>query len=191
MINRKTKIIYIQITIFFVALLLMYSTYRDKNKKVEETIVPKAETNSEINSFNNVKYSGFDLNGNRYILKADKADFENKTSEIINMEGVVANFYMKDDTILNVISDVGLYNSLNLDMKFEKNVKATYLTNTLLSEQLTYSNSSGKLLASGNVRGESEEKGQFSADNVEYDLTNKTLDFSMFGDKQINVKVKN
>jgi hypothetical protein len=169
----------------------MYSTYRDKNKKVEETIVPKAETNSEINSFNNVKYSGFDLNGNRYILKADKADFENKTSEIINMEGVVANFYMKDDTILNVISDVGLYNSLNLDMKFEKNVKATYLTNTLLSEQLTYSNSSGKLLASGNVRGESEEKGQFSADNVEYDLTNKTLDFSMLGNKLVNVKFKN
>jgi hypothetical protein len=169
----------------------MYSTYRDKNKKVEETIVPKAETNSEINSFNNVKYSGFDLNGNRYILKADKADFENKTSEIINMEGVVANFYMKDDTILNVISDVGLYNSLNLDMEFKKNVKATYLTNTLLSEQLTYSNSSGKLLASGNVRGESEEKGQFSADNVEYDLTNKTLDFSMLGNKLVNVKFKN
>ena len=107
------------------------------------------------------------------------------------MKGIIANFYLKDDTVLNVISDEGLYNSINLDMEFRKNVKATYLTNTLLSEKLTYSNSKGKLLASGNVRGESIEKGQFSADNVEYDLANKTLGFSMLGNKQVNVKLKN
>ena len=41
------------------------------------------------------------------------------------------------------------------------------------------------------MRGESIEKGEFSADNVEYDLTNKTLNFSMFGNKHVNVKLKN
>ena len=191
MIKRKTKIIYIQVTIFLVALFLLYSTYRDTSEKVDDFIVIKTETDSDTNSFTDVKYSGFDLNGNRYILKAETADFENKTSELINMKGIIANFYLKDDTVLNVISDEGLYNSINLDMEFRKNVKATYLTNTLLSEKLTYSNSKGKLLASGNVRGESIEKGQFSADNVEYDLANKTLGFSMLGNKQVNVKLKN
>ena len=190
MIKRKTKIIYIQVTIFLVALFLLYSTYRDTSEKVDDFIVIKTETDSDTNSFTDVKYSGFDLNGNRYILKAETADFENKTSELINMKGIIANFYLKDDTVLNVISDEGLYNSINLDMEFRKNVKATYLTNTLLSEKLTYSNSKGKLLASGNVRGESIEKGQFSADNVEYDLANKTLGFSMLGNKQVNVKLK-
>jgi hypothetical protein len=190
-IKRKTKIIYIQVTIFLVALFLLYSTYRDTSEKVDDFIVIKTETDSDTNSFTDVKYSGFDLNGNRYILKAETADFENKTSELINMKGIIANFYLKDDTVLNVISDEGLYNSINLDMEFRKNVKATYLTNTLLSEKLTYSNSKGKLLASGNVRGESIEKGQFSADNVEYDLANKTLGFSMLGNKQVNVKLKN
>ena len=34
-------------------------------------------------------------------------------------------------------------------------------------------------------------EGEFSADNVEYNLTNKTLDFSMFGSKRVNVKIKN
>ena len=76
-------------------------------------------------------------------------------------------------------------------MKFKENVTATYLTNTLLSDSLEYSNSNGKLLATGNVRGESVEKGKFFADKVEYDLANKTLDFSMFGSKQVNVKIKN
>jgi hypothetical protein len=190
-IKRKTKIIYIQVTIFLVALFLLYSTYRDTSEKVDDFVVIKTETDSDTNSFTDVKYTGFDLNGNRYILNAETADFENKTSELINMKGIIANFYLKDDTVLNVISDEGLYNSINLDMEFRKNVKATYLTNTLLSEKLTYSNSKGKLLASGNVRGESIEKGQFSADNVEYDLANKTLGFSMLGNKQVNVKLKN
>ena len=41
------------------------------------------------------------------------------------------------------------------------------------------------------MRGESIEKGEFSADNVEYELTDKTLNLSMFGSKQVNVKLKN
>jgi hypothetical protein len=40
------------------------------------------------------------------------------------------------------------------------------------------------------VRGESIEKGEFFADKVEYDLTNKILDFSMFDEEQVNIKIK-
>ena len=76
-------------------------------------------------------------------------------------------------------------------MEFSKNVKAYYLTNTLFSNKLTYLSSSGKLFASGNVRGESIEKGKFFADNVEYNFKNKNLEFSMFGNKQVNIKLKN
>ena len=76
-------------------------------------------------------------------------------------------------------------------MEFQRNVKAEYLTHTLFSDSLSYSNSNAKLIATGNVLGESVEKGEFSADNVEYDLSDKTLNFSMFGSKQVNVKLKN
>jgi len=107
------------------------------------------------------------------------------------MKGVVANFYLKDNTILTVISDEGLYNNLTLDMEFKQNVKSTYETNTLFSDELIYFSDNGKLIISGNVRGESIEKGKFFADNVEYNLTNKTLDFSMFNDGQVNIKLKN
>ena len=76
-------------------------------------------------------------------------------------------------------------------MEFRQDVKSIYLNTTLFSDQLNYSNTNGKLLASGNVRGESVEKGEFFADNVEYDISNKTLDFSMSGDKKVNIKIKN
>ena len=56
---------------------------------------------------------------------------------------------------------------------------------------MDYSNANGKLLATGNVRGESVEKGNFFADNAEYDLSSKMLNFSMFNKKRVNVKLKN
>jgi lipopolysaccharide assembly outer membrane protein LptD (OstA) len=61
----------------------------------------------------------------------------------------------------------------------------------LLSDSLAYSNSTSKLIATGNVRGESVEKGKFSADNAEYNLISKTLNISMLGDNQVNIKIKN
>ena len=188
-INRKKKIILIQFVIFLVALTLLYNTYRNKNEVIKP--VTKADVASNVNSFNDVQYSGFDLNGNRYTLIAGKANFKTETPEAINMENVEANFYLKDDTILKVVSDKGLYNNISLDMKFKKNVKMTYLTNKIFSDQLNYLNSSGKLIASGNVRGESVEKGNFFADNAEYDLSSKMLNFSMFNKKRVNVKLKN
>ena len=125
------------------------------------------------------------------MLKARQADFKTETPELINMKIVEAKFYLKDNTILTVVSEEGLYNNVTFDMDFRENVKANYLTHVLLSDFLSYSNSNAKLNASGNVRGESIEKGKFIADNVEYDLTDKTLDFSMFDNKQVNVKLKN
>jgi hypothetical protein len=190
-IERKRKIILIQLTIFIVAVSLLFITYRDKNEVIEEVVKIKTETDPDTNSFVDIQYSGFDLNGNRYTLVAGTANFKTESPEAINMKKVVANFYLKDDTILKVVSDEGLYNNITLDMLFKKNVKTTYLTNTLLSEELDYSSTDGKLLASGNVRGESVEKGKFIADNVEYNLANNNLDFSMLGKKQVKVKLKN
>jgi hypothetical protein len=190
-IDRKRVIILIQLTIFLVALFLLYNTYRDKNKIPINVMLIESETDADTNSFTDIEYSGFDLNGNRYTLNAVQADFKTETPEIIKMEGVVANFYLKDNTILKVVSNKGLYNTITLNMNFNENVKSTYLTNNLFSDQLTYSNSESKLLASGNVRGESVEKGEFFADNVEYSLTDKTLELSMFGNERVNVKLKN
>ena len=192
MINRKKGILIIQLTIFLVASALLYNTYSDKNEKeVEVSLKVEAETSPDTNSFTDVEYSGLDLAGNAYVLKATKANFKTETPELINMKEVVATFYLKDNTVLTVNSDEGLYNNVTLDMNFVNNVKVNYLTHDVICDMLSYSNSNGKLIATGNVVGESVQKGEFSADNVEYDIKNKTLNFSMFGSKQVNIKFKN
>ena len=191
MIGRKRNILLIQLTIFFVAVALLYNTYLNKNKKKETFVQIESETNPDVNSFTDIEYSGFDLTGNRYVLKAGKADFKTETPELINMKEVIAKFYLKDETVLTVTSDEGLYNNITLDMDFRENAKANYLTHSLVSDLLSYSNSNSKLIATGNVQGESIEKGEFTADNVEYNLADKILNFSMFGGKQVNVKLKN
>ncbi|MDC0418243.1 hypothetical protein OAM15_01285 [Pelagibacteraceae bacterium] len=191
MTSRKKKIRLIQVIIFLVASFLLFSTYRDTNEKIIETAKSEVVMDDTNNSFSDIQYSGFDLNGNRYTLQAGTANFKTEEPESINMKNVVANFYLKDNTVLKVVSDEGLYNNITLDMNFRKNVKSTYSANTLLSNQLTYSNTEGKLIVTGNVRGESVEKGEFFADNVEYDLTSKILDLSMFDKKQVQINVKN
>ncbi len=187
MISRKKKLFIIQLTIFFVASTLLYKTYQDK--KEEPVVQVEAQTDPNVNSFNDIEYSGFDLNGNRYVLQAEKADFKTETPELINMKIVFAKFYLKDNTILSVTSDLGLYNNKTLDIEFKDNVKADYSTHTLLSDLLSYSNLNAKLIAAGNVRGKSLDKGEFFSDNLEYNLTDKTLNFSMSGTKQVNVKI--
>jgi hypothetical protein len=189
--SRKKNLFLIQFTIFIVGAALLYNTYRDKNKETETTVRMEANATPDTNSFTDIEYSGFDLTGNRYVLEARQADFKTETPEFINMKFVVAKFYLKDDTVLIVVSDEGIYNNVTLDMNFKKNVKVDYLTHNLLSDSLFYSNSNAKLIATGNVRGESIEKGEFNADNVEYNLADKTLNFSMFGNKRVNVKLKN
>jgi lipopolysaccharide assembly outer membrane protein LptD (OstA) len=189
--GRKKNIFIVQLAIFLVVVALLYNTYSDKNDKTVNALKIETEANSDSNSFTNIEYSGFDLAGNRYVLEAEKANFQTQTPKIVNMKKVIAKFYLKDDTVLSVVSDKGVYNNITLDIVFRENVKVNYINHVLLSDSLSYSNSNAKLIAAGNVRGESIEKGEFSADNVEYNLTDKTLNFSMFGNKQINVKLKN
>jgi len=190
--SRKKKILSVQIIIFLVATTLLYNTYTNKNdvkNENEEMIKIESKTDPDTNSFEDVEYTGLDLNGNRYSIRAEKAEFKAKFPELINMKGMVGYFYFKDNTVLKVIGDSGYYNNKTYDMEFRNNVRADYLANYLLSDKLTYSNSDGKLTISGNVRGESIQ-GDVSADNVEYDLNNKILDLSMFDEKQVNVKIK-
>ncbi len=189
--KRKKNLFLLQVTIFFIATALLYNTYRDKNEKTEIIAEIKDRAAPNVNSFTDIEYSGFDLNGNRYVLKAGKANFKTETPEIVNMKRVISKFYLKDDTILTVVSNKGTYNNITLDMVFKENVKTDYLTHNLYSDILSYSNSNAKLIATGNVRGESIEKGEFKADNAEYNLANKTLNFSMFGNEQVNIKIKN
>ncbi len=196
MTKRKKKNLLIQSFIFILAIVLLYNTYKDKDQKperVSNNTTEKAvikEDEKKTNRFENVEYKGIDLNGNRYTIKSEIADFELETPNKINMNIMTAIFYFKDGSVLKVRGDRGTYNNQNYNMTFRDNIVAEYGENFLFADKLDYLNTDSLLTISGNVRTESV-KGDMLADNLVFDISEKTLDVSMFTNNQVNVKLRN
>ena len=145
-------------------------------KKIDSEKI-KIETTEQDNKskFSNVEYKGMDLNGNRYTLKSEKAEFAKEKPEIIYMDDVNAVFYFKDGTELYVSSKRGIYNNETNDIQFKKEVSSKYLDYFLISENLDFFNSKNLLEVYGGVKGTSG-KGTILAENLKIDILNKTLD---------------
>ena len=195
-IDRKKKLRLIQFFLLFFGLLAIYLTYYNKELNEDQSSIskkiPKKNQNiseeDERDLFFNIEYSGFDLQGNRYSLKSEEAFIDKLNSEIVYMKNVNAIFYFKDNTILYVSSNNGIYNNKTLDMKFEQNVKANYLSSELFAEKAEYSNSESFLSIYENVR-INDIKGNLIADKLLFDITDQKLDITSFTDGKINANV--
>ncbi len=195
MIDRKKRLRLIQISLLLFGCLIIYLTYYssdiDQNKeKTVKKIQKKSKENisEEKDVFFNIEYSGFDLQGNRYLLKSEEAYIDEKNAEIVYMTSVDATFYFKDDTILYVKAKKGIYNNKSLDMKFENDVKANYLKSVLFAEKAEYSNSKSFLSIYDNVR-INDLQGNLIADKLLFDITDQKLDITSFNNGKINANV--
>ena len=195
MTDRKKKILLIQITLFIIAISLLYFTYYNKDLDTEKTSVERIENkeveesdSKAVNVFEDIEYKGIDLNGNRFTIKSEIADFELETPELINMKIMSAIFYFKDGTILKVKGIMELI-TIKIIIWSSEIIEAVYGQNYLYADNLDYLNSENSLTIYGNVKGEGIE-GNIMADNLDFDLSLKTLNISMFSKNQINVKLK-
>ena len=199
---RKKKLKFIQITLILLGLIIIFFTYSEnfqkdqgkeilsKDAKIKITKeLDSKKNNSEGNKFFNIEYSGFDLSGNRYILKSKEATTNPSDEELIFMVDVEAIFYFKDDTNLKVFSKSGIYNNKTLDMQFKENVKAFYENSKLLANEAEYSNSLGILTISDNVRVD-DTRGNLIADKLFFDIKKQTLNIDSFNDGKINANIK-
>ena len=197
--ERKKKLRLIQLTLLLLGSVIIFFTYYKKETSLKEPIIPKAtqekikkqlaEGDEDGDVFFNISYSGLDLAGNRYILKSKEASNSKENQETVNMKYVEANFYFKDDTILKVISDTGIYNNKTLDMFFEGNVKANYEGSKLLAQKADYSNTKGLLIISDKVK-VIDSRGIIVADNLSFDIKNQKLNIASFNDDKINANIK-
>lgn len=197
MTKRKKKLLTIQILLFSLATILIFFTYYGKNDNKFDNKKTKTETkpiekdaDDKTTSFENIEYKGVDLEGNRYIIKSELADFSLENPELINMRIMSAIFYLKDGSILKIKGDWGSYNNQTYDMKFRENIETKYKDNFIYSEKLDYLNSKQLLTVSGNVKTKSLQ-GNIEADRLLFDLSLNTLDISMFDENQVKVKMKN
>ena len=194
MIERKKKIRIIQFFLLTLGVLITYFTYYNKDstdkdiissKPIKESI-PEKE-NKDV--FFNIEYTGLDLNGNRYLLKSKEAQLDESKPEIVYMKDVSATFYFKDNTVLYVWSDEGIYNNKNFDMKFDKKVKAEYMNSKLFAEKAHYSNTENFLSIYENVRIK-DIRGNLIADKLLFDINKQNLAITSFNDGKINANVK-
>ena len=196
MTNRKKRLRVIQLGLLFFGILIIYFTYSELNlSKNKSSIKPKEELKSfsendeAIDIFYNIEYSGIDMAGNRYILKSLEAYNNKNKQELVSMKSVEAVFYFKDDTMLYVWSDKGLYNNKTLDMVFEDNVKSIYNESELFANKAEYSNSSGFLRISDEVKVK-DTRGTMFADELIFDIKNQKLKIASENNNRVKAKIK-
>ena len=198
MISRKKRIILIQFFFLIFGVSLIIFTYSNLEKDNDNEILnetvknkiqdKKAGDKNSSNIFYDIEYSGIDLSGNRYILKAGEA-MNNETEEnIVNLRAVKATFYFKDNKILNVSSDFGKYNNQTLDMFFEKNVTGIYDGSTLNAEKAEYINSRSYIIINENVR-INDVRGSLNADKLVFDLNKNKLNISSSKNEKIKTNI--
>ena len=195
MIDRKKKLRIIQIALFILGTITIFFTYYN-NKDVENEILSQVKrdeiktlsSENDKDVFLNIEYSGLDLAGNRYKLKSEEAFTKKDNQEIVYMKFVEAIFYFKDNTVLNVKSNEGVYNNRTLDMDFEGEVIANYEQSRLTSEKAVYSNSKGFLVISDNVTIK-DVRGTMIADELLFDIKKQTLNIASFDDGKINANI--
>ena len=199
MTERKKKLRFIQLFLLIFSLLILYLTYYNKSgdkdqeiisKSIKEKVDLQSENSLSDNNdiFFNIEYTGLDLNGNRYILKSDEAFLDDVNPEIVYMKSVNAIFYFKDNTVLNIWSDKGIYNNKTFDMDFEVNVKAEYLDSKLFAGKASYSNSKNYLSIYENVK-INDISGNLIADKLLFDISEQKLDISSFNNGKINANL--
>ena len=197
MINRIKKLRLIQFSFLVTGILIIFFTYSANEFFSREEILPQ-ETQEKIKNLNNqqvnndtffnIEYSGLDLAGNRYILKSKEAYNIKDNQDIVNMKSVEAFFYFKDNTVLKVRSDKGIYNNKTLDMKFNKNVKAIYEGSKLFAQKAEYSNLNSFLIISEEVE-INDVQGTIFADKLLFDIKKQTLNIASFENNKINANI--
>ncbi|MBD1147135.1 LPS export ABC transporter periplasmic protein LptC [Pelagibacterales bacterium SAG-MED28] len=199
MMIRYTKVKLLQFFLLAAGTLLIIFTYTGfKNKPSEEilSLEAKDEINKKIkdknpsgDTFFNVEYSGIDLAGNRYILRAKEANNDITNSELINLKYVKATFYFKNNKILYVSSNFGLYNNKTLDIVFRDNVNSMYEGSKLFAEEAEYNNSENFIIISQNVK-ITDIKGTMLAEKLIFDIEKNTLEISSLEDDKVYTNLK-
>ena len=193
--DRKKKLRIYQIILLISGTLIILLMFVKKNIPTEEKIISdnlkkiidEQKSNSDSkdsNTFYNVKYSGLDLKGNRFSIISNEGTTSDLNSNLVEMKGVTANFYFKDNSNLEISSKEGTYNNESLNIIFKTDVKALYENSELYADQAEFSNSNNYLKVYNNVK-IIDPKGTMLADQLIFDINTKTLKITSLKNNKI------
>ena len=184
-----------QSLLFFVGIFLVIVTYIIYPRIGEETRdqylaeKKKKEMESSDTTFENIKYEGFDANGNRFEIESKMAKVESDNPNITYMETVNAYFYLQDGRVVTVKSLFATYNRETNDIFFKDEVVIDDGESQLYSDNLDIVTSSHFVKVYNSVRF-NENANWMVADKIEIDLSKKISTISMYTDEQVKIKLK-
>ena len=131
------------LSILVISGVFYYSFIIDKKNKTSKSEEVDKEINIALdekisNELINIEYNSVDDDGNIYYINAKRAIVQNDDTKknIIELEGVISFIDIKNKGIINVYSDNAIYDKLNHNTSFFKNVKIEYLNNSIFAENL-------------------------------------------------------
>ncbi len=190
--NKIFKILFILSAVFLT--IFIYSNFK-KKKEINISSEVKEEalynSNSNSNIILDVNYSSIDVDGNEYIINAEKGEIDFNNNNIVYLTNVTAIIKPKNKELVTVKSKYGKHNTNNYDTIFTKNVIITYLNNKINGEYLDFSIQRNSMIMSKNVI-YSNKKNILKSDVIEIDLKTKDTKIFMFeNNKKVNIKSKN
>ena len=186
----------IQLLIFVIVLISIFIFYRlyfydevsiksKKTSQIEETSSDKIN----INTIENLKYN-INLNEkNSYSISSVSSEIKYvNNNEIVYMTKVEAIFIGKDKQAVKIISDFAVYNKLDNQTFFEKNVIIRYQSHSIFSDKMLINLKNDMANIYDSVRYEGPNI-ELKADQINLNLLTKKIDIYM-DDNLDNVEIE-
>ena len=194
--NRKI----IQFSLISIGVLLILATYFlypkiEKNKLLEEKKIVKKDKDeiviadkNEANIFEHVEYKGIYNIDTPFVINSDKANITKEEPDIVYMTNMNVVLHLNDGRTVTITSDRGKYNKVTYDCYFENNVRAADGESLILAENLDLLSNKNTVSVYNDVV-LTGNKGSLQADKINYDLSTRKFNISMFGDKKVKIKL--
>ena len=188
----------LMLIIFFVSSKYFYT--EDDIKKVENSASVNIKKNNIINKdldkknidneILNLTYEKFDINGNKYLIKAKKGMLDSKRPNIVNMDVVEASLIFLNNDKLVIYSKEAILNKENFKTNFSKDVKLIYQEHQLESDHLEFLIDKNIAIFKDNVKYYNQNVEAFG-DIVVINILTKEIDIKSKDQKKIIIKNKN
>ena len=190
--QQKTQLVLISMGLLLILLTYFYYPYMNKGKLLKNQSAREDLENTtddtQLTTFENVEFEGlYDLD-KPFSVKSEKAYIIDEDPNVVYMTDMNVILYLKNDRIVNIISNKGRYNKTTHDCFFEEDVKATDGETKIFAENLDLLATEDFVKVYNNVR-LNHSTGFLRADKIDYDFETKYFKVSMFDDKVVKMKI--
>ena len=129
--NRKVLIqLTLILTIFFSCLIFYKLYFTDQVVKLEDIknneLKNKNEEKKGTNQMQDIVYNSKYLDENNYIIKAEFGEFDKDNPDLMLLTNVNGKLFSKNSSVIEITSEKAMYNSLDYNTSFYKNVLITF-----------------------------------------------------------------